>query len=185
MMKKWEIAYHRMIHQMDESHHKDMTEQEQAGHAYKIALQCWQQVKGEMKRYEFKDANEEIDFYKNIKPKFTGYIEYLILLNHGLLFIPTESKEALQIYWQFEVERLERFKERNKSFVAYYEGRSTYNDEKYFLPVEEDSVHKYSRIYDTDGAFVTSHDHLVASLLAEEKYHEFAKKKLYEVLKDN
>lgn len=183
MIEKWKIAYHKMIHHIDESHHKNMPEQEQAGHAYQIALQCWHQVKAEMKSYKFRDQKEEIDFYKSIKPKFTGYIEYLMLLNHGLLFIPTESKEAMLIYWQFEVERLERFKERNKSFVAYYEIGSTHNDEKYFLPAEKDSIHKFSKIYDLDGKLVTSHDHLVASLLAEEKYHKFAKKKLNEALK--
>jgi hypothetical protein len=182
MVQKWEITYEEMVHHIDECHHKNIPEQEQAGHAYKIALQCWQQIKAEMKSYEFINEQEEIDFYKGVKPKFTGYIEYLMLVNNGLIFIPTESKDAEQNYWQFEVERFARFKHRNKAFVEYYESGRCDNDGRYFLPSEEDFVYKFSKIYNLDGYFVTSHDHLVASLFAEERYHEFAKKKLNEAL---
>lgn len=137
-----------------------------------------------MEFYQFINDEEEIQFFKTIKPKFTGYIEYLMLVNHGLLFIPTESNDAQQIYWQYEVERMGRFKDRNKAFVEYYESGSTQNDRKYFLPVNGELSHQFSRIYDLHGDFVTSHDHLVASLFAEKKYHEFAKKKLNESLKN-
>ena len=48
------------------------------------------------------------------------------------------------------------------------------------LSAEEDSIRKFSKVYDPNERFVTSHDHLVASLFAEEKYHEFEKKNLHE-----
>jgi len=35
-----------------------------------------------------------------------------------------------------------------------------------------------SKPYNTDGDLMTSHDHMVANLLAQEMYHEYVKKKL-------
>ena len=179
MIEKWKIFYTQMIDDIEVCLKKDMFEQEQAGCSYKIALHSWLQVKAETKKYEFKFDLEEIYFYKNIKPKFTGYIEYIMLINNGLLFIPTESKEE-QIYWQFEVERLTRFRLRNKGFVEYYESGNTLNDHQYFLHLDKSMVHKPSKVYDVGGEVMSSHDNLVASLIAEERYHEFAMEKLQE-----
>lgn len=176
-------AYSRMLCQIEDCQDKNLSEQEQAALNYKFALQFWKQLKEEMIYYKFENNEEVIYFYKNIKPKFTALIEYLMLLNYGLSFVPEVSKYSEQTYWQDESKRLARFIKKNKSFVEYLKSGNTDRDEEYFLPIEAGSFHQITKVYDSDGEFVSLNDHLVASLKAEEMYHEFAKKKLIEARK--
>lgn len=50
---------------------------------------------------------------------------------------------------------------------------------QYFLPANYDLAdYMVSKIYDMNGKFMTSHDHLVATLIAHEIYHEYVTEKI-------
>jgi len=179
MNTKWEIPHMEMLNEIVRSWNMDLPELEKVEEAFKIALDYWHEVKKKLNGFVFGSKDEEIKFYKYIKPKFTSYIEYFILLNHGLLFIPNERDETLRVYWEHEAKRLNRFIERNFAFVEYFKSENNEHDHQYFLSDNYDLANYIvSRPYDVDGEFMSSHDHLVASLLAEEMYHEYVVKKL-------
>ena len=130
-----------------------------------------------IKKYYF--TPEEIDFYKNIKPKFTSYIEYLPLIYLALSFLPDGDINMQRFFWIEESKKLQKFVEKNIDFVNYYRTGNTKYDIQYFLTANYDLAgFKVSKIYDMDGKFMTSHDHLVAGLFAHEMYHEYVKNKL-------
>jgi hypothetical protein len=176
----WEVSYLEMHNQISKCWSMAEGEIKRVECAFKIVIDSWTEVKNKFKEYQFADKHEEIRFFKTVKPKFTTYIEYFILLNHSLLFFnPDSSKESERMYWEHELKRLAKFEERNKSFVGYYRSGSNQHDQQYFLQENYDLAHFIvNKLYDSDGELMTSHDHLIAMLAAEEMYHEYVKNKL-------
>lgn len=156
-----------------------LPEEKQVEAAFKAAVNSWEVVKKELAHYSFKDKAEEIDFYKNVKPRFTCYMEYLPLVFLGISYRPAADEAIRIFFWREETKKLQKFEEKHIDFVNYYKSGRTDNDWQYFLPENYDlAEYTVSKIYDMDGEFMTSHDHLVASLLGHEMYHEYAKRKL-------
>jgi hypothetical protein len=123
---------------------------------------AWERVK--MLGKKFDTDQEEIDFFRNIKPSFTSVIEYYNVLNEALLYAPANAT-LNWAYWNKELGRYKRFCDRHKAFIDYYESGSWRNDPEYFLtrnflPPKEGPI----KIYDADIAWCTNGDHLVASL---------------------
>src|SRR5688572_22373199 len=79
----------------------------------------WDKVKEKFKESGTKTEYEEVDFFKNIKPFFTSYLEYYVILSEALISAPGESGLAM-IYWEAESKRFQRFVDKNNSFVGYY-----------------------------------------------------------------
>jgi hypothetical protein len=136
-----------------------------------VCLLAWEHVK--MLGRNFDRDQEEIDFFRNTKPSFTSRIEYYNLLNEAILYSPA-NPSLKWAYWNNELGRYGRFSNRYKTFIDYYESGSWKNDPEYFLtrcfvPEKEGPV----RIYDTDNAWCTNGDSLVASLHALSLYKEY------------
>jgi RteC protein len=182
MVEKWQKLYKEMLAGIEKFWHLQLSESEQVEWAFKLALNCWDDVKKELAVHSFENKTEEIDFYKNIKPKFTSYIEYLPMVYLGLSYQPKADDAIRSAFWLEETKMLQKFIDKNTDFVMYYKSGCTHKDLQYFLPENYDLANYIvSKIYETDGEFMTSHDHLVAVLLAHEMYHEYAKKKLAQV----
>jgi hypothetical protein len=141
-----------------------------------LCFACWETVKTYAKNFgtEF----EEIDFFRNVKPSFTGQIEYYKILGEAILHSPTNAFLRWS-YWNNELGRYARFRDYHRPFAEYYESGSRENDPQYFLtrhykPEKEQPI----KIYDTDAAYRTPADHLVASLHALDLYKAYVAGKL-------
>ncbi len=80
----------------------------------------------------FKTEEEEIDFFKNIKPLFTGYVEFYSILYSAELFVPEDAEDALR----FRAEELNRsllFLDKHQDFCDYLHRGDTSLDREYFL----------------------------------------------------
>ena len=71
--------------------------------------------------------------------------------------------DAGYCFWEGEAKRLQEFTGRNAAFVEYYKNRCTCYDQQYFMACNYDPD-TIPEPYDIDGDFISSHDHLVASL---------------------
>ena len=143
---------------------------------FAICFAGWETVKKHTNA--FSTEYEEIDFFRNIKPCFTGQIEYCKTLGEAILLSPANTS-LLWSYWNNELGRYARFRDHNRSFTEYYESGRCENDPEYFLarhykPGKEQRVN----VYDMDVAFCTPADHLVASLHALELYKVYVSVKL-------
>lgn len=147
---------------------------------FAICNNYWSVVKDKVARYEFVNVSDEIEFFKMLKPLFTSQIEYYGLVSFAEL---TESKITdpveLRRFWMRELLRREKFINKNKAFCDYYKNGNTENDEEYFTRANNDlSNFLEAKAHDLDSKASTSHDYLVATILALEKYSEYVSKKL-------
>lgn len=126
----------------------------------------------------FDDENEEICFFRNVKPQFVCYIEYFLLISEALSIVPGEKDAAIK-FWEEEKDRFQVFRQKHESFVSYFENGKHDSDTTYFL--RENNNLRYVpnlRIYDTDIDWCTSHARLVRNYLAYKEYEEYCNKKL-------
>jgi len=57
---------------------------------FQSCIKYWDILRGEVATYTFPDEDEEVNFFKNIKPLFTSQAEYYTLLYHAEMFKPDE-----------------------------------------------------------------------------------------------
>lgn len=177
MHPKWEPLYDQLLAELAQCRDGDKPEADQAECGYRIAVEYWLLAKQKFMARVMQVDDEEIEFFREIKPRFTAYIEYYLILNQAVLFVPEEQLNETS-YWQEEQTRYKRFYERNKDFIAYYESGSIDKNYHYFLERNNyTDAPSHERIYE-DGDCRSSHDHLVRGLLANQLYSAYVQERL-------
>lgn len=144
-----------------------------------VCKNYWQQVQKKLFVHQFNSDDEEIDFFKNVKPLFTSEIEYYNLLLHAELFRPVFGKDHIEKFWLRESLRLERFSENNSEFYKYYTSKDTSLDEIYYLRRNNDATDiPGAGIGELERKTSSSHDHLLSDLMALEKYTDYVQKQI-------
>jgi hypothetical protein len=121
---------------------------------------------------------EEIYFFKQIKPEVLGLLLYFNKIHNVELKRPIGSNETQREYYDKELKSLTFFFERNLDFHQYYRANSTYLDEYYFIRGKSDpqlctdSVH-----YILDPLFSTGYDYKVAKIICNEMLRIYLNKK--------
>lgn len=165
-----------MLQDIERCNGMDLPETEIAECCDQVAVNYWQKLKLGFQRWVIYIDAEEIEFFKMVKPEFTSYIEYNLILNQGLLFIPAEKEETLN-YWKEEAKRYQRFFERNRVFIEYYESGGSVKNVEYFLQRNNRLTSMpQERIYE-DKDCRSSHDHLIRGLLANRMYKTYVEKR--------
>ena len=80
-----------------------------------------------------KSQELEIDFFKNIKPKFTSKLIFYNAIFKIETKKPHGGERILKKYINNELERLKRYFDSNLDFYRYYRTGSNYLDHKYFI----------------------------------------------------
>ncbi len=136
--------------------------------------------------HHFENLGEEVHFFKNLKPKFISkfiyYSTVLDLESHK----PNAGKNALNEYYEAELEKLKNFYKEQSDFYSYYRREATYLDHKIFVRDSYDLKMKLSLgFYNIDTSFTTSHDQLIAKFMANEKIEQYLKKQIDNLLENN
>lgn len=147
--------------------------------AFMLTMKHWREVKTECWHNPFMTIEEEIDFFKNIKSHFTGRLAYYTILYEALISMPNKLDEVIQ-YWRNELERYDRFIEKNKAFIHYLESGCQDHDREYFLRKNfAQPVSLYVKVYDGDEDFCTTKDPLVSACFAEHAYKQYVLGRLH------
>lgn len=118
-------------------------------------------------------------FFKNIKPLFTSQTSFYHLVYHSIIFKPRLDVVEQETFWLREGSRLYKFIRSNEAFYNYYKRGETEWDEIYFVRANADVMPVVSMRYVEAGrTSSTSHDGLIGTLLAMEKYNGFVKEQL-------
>jgi len=166
-----------MLREIDINMQLTVTEIEKVESCFWIATAYWEKLKELIKDISLLPENEEIEFFRNVKPQFTSYIEYFIILSEAVRFVPESTAEKID-YWQIEMKRYERFVIRNHDFIQYYESDNLNPDRYSFKKIGDANRFRMSvTFYDSDPEFCSLHDHLARGYLAQKRYWEYAKKK--------
>jgi RteC protein len=147
---------------------------------FQIAAKYWMILQDELANYCFPCESEEIHFFKTLKPRFTAEMEFYSLAFHISLPLPPDPV-IRRYFYKMESARLRKFIECNWKFYHYYKSGATSHDKEYFTRDNSDLSHlPAARVYDADSRTSTSHDGLVASILALERYDRYVEEQIRE-----
>jgi hypothetical protein len=142
----------------------------------KIALS---KLKTFILKYKFKNEEEEILFFKEIKPAIVSQLFYHVNINNIESKRPMGSVEIQQNYFFHELEKLTLFFNSHLEFYRYYRMNSTFLDDKFFVRGREDlHLHLDNLMIYIDPDFSTSQDCMVAKIIANDRLEVFLKTEL-------
>jgi len=122
------------------------------------------EMKSTVNKIEFQSAEQEVYFFKNIKPQ----VYSKLIFYHMLFKIETkcpESKLLKEKYLKRVIKKLHKYFEQNADICKYYRSKQECLDKMYFLrenrnlSIPADSIFPY-----IDQEFSTLHDHTFSSI---------------------
>ena len=127
---------------------------------------------------------EEIEFFKNMKPKVLSILLYFNKIHNIELKRPNGSDEIQREYFEKELFSLTFFFERNLDFYQYYRAGSTHLDEYYFLRERFcPQLCIDSTQYILDPLFSTGYDYKVSKIESNEMLRIYLNKKMQAIEK--
>jgi hypothetical protein len=155
---------------------------------YKTSIMLCKKAMAKLKNYissyAFENKEDEIYFFKVLKPQF--YSKYIFFINvyNFIMQKPTGGDEIVKEYINYELTDLKRFFAHNHSFYQYYRSGSTQMDEIYFTRGGFD-VHVELEDFEEDEVYSTSHDYKLSKIIANEKYQDFLNLELQKLIEHN
>ncbi|PKQ44224.1 RteC domain-containing protein [Confluentibacter flavum] len=127
----------------------------------------------------FRGKDEEIHFFKHIKPQVFGKLIYYRKLFTMESKRPRSTNEAQRQYFVTQIDKLQEYFNNNQEFYHYYRSGATFLDEHYFMRRDaEITFHLDTLHVVTDIPFSTSHDSSVAVIMAYNQLIVYSKKEI-------
>lgn len=144
--------------------------------SFSFTTKTWLNIQEKVEGVAFADLQEEISFYKTLKPKFVGLIDFFTLLYRSILFQPEDIKEKRE-YWKRELATCKNFLSKHKSFCRYYEQGETAMDPVYF--VQQNNMQPLIfGINENIWHVTTSYSYLLARVISIKKYQRYVLQKI-------
>ncbi|MGN6398690.1 MAG: RteC domain-containing protein [Mucilaginibacter sp.] len=148
----------------------------------KTALQSFIKLRDFYRTNPLTDRSEQLRFFKEVKPKF----KCLVLFHQQALGMesrkPVGDKQVITDYYLAELKILTHYFEAHMDFYRYIRLDLAHLDEKYFLPGEFDPrLLPEGSLLDGDPSFTTSHDHVLAQIMANELMLVYLEKSILEL----
>ncbi len=139
-------------------------------------------LKTYMDSYIFKDEDEEILFFKNIKPQFQRELIYFEQRYHLETGKPHGVIEDLRRYYKQELKSIDRYFAQNRPFYTYYLLGLTNKDREYFVRNQEwyQPASIVLNTADMDIRFSTPFSYSLAMLQAYEQLKNYIEDQLRE-----
>ncbi len=152
--------------------------------SYMIATAKLSQLKDFIQGYTFKSEEEEIKFFKEIKPLFHKEAIFYNELYHFESERPIISEQSQKAYYEKVLDRIMAYFDQNRDLYNYYKTGKINMDEHYFV---RNSVHQ-NYVLDLDTSFSTPYSFNLAHLQAYEQLCSYVNTTYYlkeESLNDN
>jgi hypothetical protein len=167
-----ERLYHALEKELYTISNQPIPESEKLKAAVKICRKAMSILKRFISTYFFATLEEEILFFKAVKPQFYSQYIYYISVYNFQLKKPVGAKDELHNYVASELETLKRFFVLNQGFFQYYRMRGSHFDNYYFTRCGLDLCADLED-YQADEMFSTSHDYKLSKIIANERYQEY------------
>lgn len=157
--------------------------------AIEVILKSVQKLKIIFLKENIKSEEKEIDFFKNVKPKFTSKLIYYNIIYKMEAQMPYGGERILKKYLNNELDKIRRYFYNNHDFNKYHRTGATYLDTKYFIRGKIDIKLAVDSFYfEADHSFTTSHDFKLAKILAHDLVQVYIEDRLraidYKTLKE-
>lgn len=133
----------------------------------KIVKETLETIRAMVLKDDFKSTQDEIDFFKNVKPQVYSKLIYYAKLFSIESKRPRGSSKSQVTYLNQQIERLQIYFNDNLEFYHYFRRKLNTLDKNYFVRGKSnirlfpDTFHFF-----TDKKFATSHDSTVATIMA-------------------
>jgi hypothetical protein len=128
---------------------------------------------------QFQNKEEEIFFFKNIKPKFTSKLIYFKKVRKLETCKPLGSKRIQRKYLDQELNKLNVYFCENMEFYNYYRLGSDFIDGRIFTRNNDEIEYNLETFYyELDHRFSTTHDFKAATILANEIFQRYIENKI-------
>lgn len=144
--------------------------------SFSFTTKAWLSIQERVEGVAFSDPEEEINFYKTLKPKFVGLIDFFTLLYRSILFQPEDIKERRE-YWKRELATCKNFLSKHRSFCRYYEQGETIMDPVYFVQQNNKQPLIFG-INENIWHVITSYSYLLARVISIKKYQAYVTRKI-------
>lgn len=156
-----------MEHQLKLVHQEIESPLESSEKSIKVIVSILEKLKTFFIKYKFQNKIEEIEFFRNIKPKFAAKLIYYNEIYNIETDKPTGSKKETRKYYNAELAKIKAYFNENREFYHYYRTGNSCLDNKYFIRGKYDVRLTLDSFYfQADHRFSTSHDYKVARILA-------------------
>lgn len=126
--------------------------------------------------YKFKDDDEEIQFFKVIKPRLCSHMIYYRKVYNFEMNRPVGAVDVQRAYIKKELAQIQDYIDTRLDFYRYYRSGSTYLDNCYFMRFNPDmDLYLDSSFFERDPLFSTNCDDKVAKILANDQFEVFLK----------
>ena len=157
----------------------------EASTGIKITLGYISTLRTEMNKYgkggmlSFTDPEEEILFFKEIKPAFLRHFYFYKTMFRILSSVPTGPAKAVRVFLKKEMNKIHAFAKNNRELYIHYSSGITQLDYLFFrrTDIETKLAMGYGNV-STDDHFSTGFDTRLAKIMANEKLHTFLKSEL-------
>lgn len=154
--------------------------------AVKTTVTMLEKLKAFSVRYKFQTTIEEINFFREIKPRFASKLVYYNEIYTIETNRPFGTAKTIRKYYNGELAKLQLYVEDNLEFYRYYKKGNTFLDNNYFIRGKHDVKLTLDSFYfQADHRFSTSHDYKVARIMANDSLKAYLESKLQELDKKN
>lgn len=152
--------------------------------ASRVLRKAYNQLKKFILSYDFQGEEEEILFFKEIKPRLCFRLIYYRKL-HNIEMDRPIGIEKQREYFNDLLDGINRFNSKRLDFMRYYRSGSSHMDTLYFLRGKADAEQYMETFsYEFDEQFTTNCDYKVAKILSNDMLSDYLMREI-ENLKEN
>ena len=134
-----------------------------------------------LKKYVFLSVQEEIYFFKELKPRMVSKLLFYKELLKLEASLPPSKKKKKKHYEEL-LTAIHQYVITNKEFYEYYRSRTSFRDEDLFVRHCYKDIIKYDCcLINFDSKLSTSHDFNVATIIANDMFTSYLENKLDEL----
>ncbi|AUS05949.1 RteC domain-containing protein [Pseudotamlana carrageenivorans] len=147
--------------------------------SYSVSYKALKELKQHYSNSNLLNQQKEIEFFKHIKPYVLSKVITFSQLYNLENRKPTISDKAILKYYKSYIVGLQDYIDSNISFYNYYRTESSMYDQQYFTRSEIDlKLYPEAAYFCTDNNFSTSHDTILATIMANEEIIMYVKQEM-------
>lgn len=141
------------------------------------------QLKEFINRYVFPSEEDEIRFFKEVKPRIFCYLLYYRKVYNIEMNLPMGTEQERTRYLDGELDVIQQFIAKRLDFYRYMRSGATHLDRQYFLRGESNARLQYldSFYFERDPTFSTPGDFRVAKILANDMLQLYLREELEKI----
>lgn len=177
LLQECRLTYKRIQQEIQNHESQSADEMKWIEWGFAATMQAWLNIEKITDAYQFMDQQEEVCFYKDQKPRFTGLIDYFTLLYKSVLFQPVDYLRW-EDYWKSElntcIKGISKFK---KACLNYKQQQP--DPDIYFLKHNNQQPLLFGSNVSILDFTSTSYSCLLGRLVALKKYKKYIQDKIY------